>query len=93
VNRLIGVDDKLSVEKLVNALLVPENTLAELVDKDEKTLGIHLKPSKLEPNLIAYIRAQSLLMYKGDKIMDIKMTEPVDINFEIIVLTVYKAIL
>jgi len=93
VNRLISVEDKLSVDKLVKALLVPETTLATLEDKDEKTLAIHLKPNKLEPNLIAYIRAQSLLMYKGEKITDIKMTEPVDLSFELIVLQVYKTIL
>jgi len=32
-------------------------------------------------------------MYKGESIMDIKMTEPVDLSFELIVLQVYKTIL
>lgn len=72
---------------------MPESSLADLTDKDEKTLAIHLKPNKLEANLIAYIRAQSLLMFKGDNIMSIKMTEPTDIVYEITVLKVYKAIL
>lgn len=93
MNRVLSVKDKMSVESLVNALLVSESALTDLPDRDEKTLAIHLKPSKLEPNLIAYIRAQSLLMFKGDNITDIKMVDPVDINYEIIVLTVYKAIL
>ena len=57
LNRTVALKDKLSVELLVNALFVSEDTIQDIEDKEKTTMLLHLKPNKLEPNLIAYIRA------------------------------------
>ena len=85
------MEDKLSKEKLVKALHVPEETVSP--EKAKETILCHLKPNKLHNNLVAYIRAQSLIMYEGPDVTSIKMLEPCDIEYEILVLTVYKEIL
>jgi hypothetical protein len=43
--------------------------------------------------LLAYLRAHSLLFYRGKDIHLLKMIEPTSIDFEIIVLEQYKLIL
>ena len=52
-----------------------------------------MKPYKLHANLIAFIRAQSLIMFEGKDVTSVKMLEPTDIDYEILVMGVYMAIL
>jgi hypothetical protein len=72
-------------------MFVPEADIC--TEKSTETLMCHLKPNKLHNNLIAYIRAQGLVMYDGPDVMSIKMLEPSELNYELLVLHVYKEIL
>merc|ERR1711957_108725 len=87
LNRVVALKDKMSAEKLSEALFVDDKDLSEIKDKD--TMLVHLKPNKLDANLMAYIRAQSLVMYKGD-VTKIRMTEPVEVEYELCCLETYK---
>merc|ERR1711957_370032 len=89
LNRVVALKDKMSAEKLSEALFVDDKYLSEIKDKDKSTMLVHLKPNKLDANLMAYIRAQSLVMYKGD-VTKIRMTEPVEVEYELCCLETYK---
>lgn len=54
---------------------------------------IYLKATKLDPDLLSYLRAHLLVRYEGDNITKIKVTEPCDIDYELQVLEAYKCLL
>ena len=59
----------------------------------EATKGVQLKHNKLSQDLLAYLRAHCLLFYPGDDICGVKMTVPTEIDYEIMVLKGYRALL
>ena len=67
----------------------PENEKAF----SEKTKGIQLKHNKLNQDLLAYLRAHLLLFYEGSDICNVRVTVPTQIEYEILVLKTYRALL
>ena len=57
------------------------------------TSGIQLKHKKLSVELLAYLRAHCLLFYDGDDICSVRVTVPTDVDYEIIVIKAYRAML
>jgi len=62
-------------------------------DNALSTKKLQLKATKLNMELLSYLRAHCLLMYKGDSITSIKLFEPSDLPFEITVLETYQEVL
>jgi len=54
-------------------------------EKSSASKKIFLKATKLNPDLLAYLRAHLLLKYDGD-LSIIKVTEPTVIEYELLVL-------
>ena len=59
----------------------------------ETTKGIQLKHNKLNNDLLCYIRAHCLLFYEGDDICNVRVTVPTEVDYEIIVLKMYRSLL
>ena len=59
-------------------------------DKTIASKKIYLKASKLNADLLAYLRAHLLLKYDGD-LSSIKVTEPTAIDYELLVLQTYRS--
>lgn len=59
----------------------------------EATKGIQLKHSKLNADLLAYLRAHCLLFYQGEDICNVRVTIPTEIEYEILILKAYRALL
>ena len=57
------------------------------------TKGIQLKYNRLNQDLLAYLRAHLLLFYEGDDICNVRVTVPTQIDYEILVLKTYRALL
>lgn len=57
LNRVVALKDKMSPEMLSKALFVSDDELTGDKEKDKISMLIHLKPNKLDANLMSYIRA------------------------------------
>ena len=57
------------------------------------TKGIMLKYNKLNTDLLAYLRAHCLLFYPGDDICNVRVTVPTEVDYEILILKAYRALL
>lgn len=54
---------------------------------------MYLKASKLDSDLLSYLRAHLLVSYEGENVTKIKVTEPSDITYELLVLQAYQSLL
>ena len=77
---------------LIRALVLTEaevrsdRSLEATVKKEEQGLlakKVYLKASKLDSDLLSYLRAHLLLSYEGEDVTKIKVTEPSDVCYEL----------
>lgn len=61
-------------------------------DKKNASKKLYLKATKLDPDLLAYLRAHLLLRYQSD-LTKLKVSEPCDVEYELLVLEAYHAFL
>ena len=54
---------------------------------------IELKAKTLNKNLLSYLRAHCLLFYNGKDIANLRVTEPTDLEYELMILDAYQKVL
>ena len=59
----------------------------------KNTIGIELKAKSLNKSLLSYLRAHCLMFYNGKDISSLRVTEPTDIDYELMILNTYEKIL
>ena len=67
-------------------LLTEEDFLENYDDISSLAKAIRFKFSRLQEDLLSYLRAHCLLIYQGNEIQKIKMTQPTVLDYEIIVI-------
>lgn len=82
------------VDKLIltEAQVSEELAISKKPDFDKNTLSkqVHLKHTKLDFTLLAYLRAHLLISYDQELQANSKVTEPSDIDYELYVLEHYR---
>ena len=86
--------------KYIEEGLLADQKLQESGDEVEdskyfssKTVCIELKAKTLNKNLLSYLRAHCLLFYNGKDIANLRVTEPTDIEYELMILDAYQKVL
>lgn len=103
IKRKIPYEAKLAGgEALIKALVLTEDEvradrkLEATVKKEEQgqlAKKLYLKASKLDADLLCYLRAHLLVHYEGEDISKIKVIEPSDVSYELLVLKTYEKLL
>jgi hypothetical protein len=65
---------------------------ASSFDKKTSSKKLYLKATKLNPDLLAYLRAHLLLRYESD-LTKLKVSEPTDVEYELLILEAYQEFL
>lgn len=84
-----------TIRTLAESLILTDAENKEEYQKvvaEQSSKRMYLKRNKLNPDILSYLRAHLLVRYEGD-IVPLKMTEPVSIDFELLVLEAYRSVL
>ena len=109
INKKLSDEDRFSIDSIVQALVVPNDKIEQGFQKDfelnklettdktslfsNKTITVELKAKALNKNLLSYLRAHCLMFYNGKDIASLRVTEPTDINYELMILNTYEKVL
>lgn len=109
VNRKINDESRFNVDSIIKALVVPREEIEAGFEKDfelkkdedvettklfsKNTLAVELKPKQLNKNLLSYLRAHCLLFYNGKDISKLRVTDPGDVDYELMILNAYEKVL
>ena len=94
IRRSLPVEVKLNKTLLSRALLLTsEEAKADVSSEESLTKKIHLKATRLDNTMLGYLRAHCLIMYQGPNLEQLKVTQPCDLDYELMVLDVYSRIL
>jgi len=87
---------------LIRALVLTEDEVVEdrkleatvkKEDQGQLAKKVYLKASKLDSDLLCYLRAHLLVTYEGEDVTKIKVTEPSHVSYELLVLKTYQNLL
>ena len=109
INKKISDENRFELKTIIQALVVPNKEIEEGLQKDnelekgddydknslfsKRTLTIELKPKVLNKSLLAYLRAHCLMFFSGKDIGSIRVTEPTDLEYELMILDTYEKVL